>query len=315
MIPLLTKAIIYLPHLGEGAIMPEYKPLWALSPYELISLFDLMRFYADKFVGVMDSLRGIRDWYNKLRLAEYEVNRGPDMSFLSDLEALAHQLSLLAEISDNVGFESTSWQARRMRRHAESGEYFGKNFQSDLQQLTERVYQDMHGRVCFIISRSDAEEFYENLAPFGQEVNDAFHSAVFDIQEAAKCRVFKRETASVFHLMRALEVPLMVLAHELEVEYEPNWNTFLNRIDRIQQEVRDGRRTRPVDWSQREQFYAEASSLLRNVKNAWRNKVMHLEKKYTPEETERIYNATRDFFKFLSEYLHEDDKDEANTNG
>lgn len=49
--------------------------------------------------------------------------------------------------------------------------------------------------------------------------------------------------------------------------------------------------------------YAQASVYLENVKNAWRNDVMHPKETYTEEEAERVLRTVKDFMVYLATEL------------
>ena len=82
------------------------------------------------------------------------------------------------------------------------------------------------------------------------------------------------------------------------------WNTSLNDIDnKIRSRTKKslGEKWNDVD----EQFFAEAATHYRFVKNAWRNRAMHGRDKYTEEEAKDIYDSVRSFMRHLSERLSE----------
>lgn len=56
-------------------------------------------------------------------------------------------------------------------------------------------------------------ELYAGKDLFGGAVTSSFPSAIDNIEEAGKCLSLDRGTASVFHLMRVMEVSLRVLGN------------------------------------------------------------------------------------------------------
>ena len=175
----------------------------------------------------------------------------------------------------------------------------------------DRRIEDELKSVLFLYLPSERIAFYLDTAPFGDDVAAKFPSSAYDLEEASKSLVLERATACVFHLMRALETPLTLLATELGVGFSPNWNKYLEQVDTIAKGIREKKIPKPADWKEREKFYSEASGLLRNVKNSWRNEVMHLEKKYTLEEATRIFYSARHFMQFLAEHLEEKPSEET----
>jgi hypothetical protein len=143
-------------------------------------------------------------------------------------------------------------------------------------------------------------EYFSDPSPFGQQVEDAFPSAAFDIAEAAKCRALARWTACVMHLMRVLEAGLGALARHHDVPADSNWNQVLNQIEVKIREV--GKRTHGPDA---EQWAAEAGTHLRFIKNAWRNHAMHPRQVYDEERAVAIFENSRSFMQHLSGKLTE----------
>jgi len=128
------------------------------------------------------------------------------------------------------------------------------------------------------------------MEPF-QPVVKAFPSTRYDIEEAGDCFAVARYTATVFHLMRVMEVGLKAVAKALGVAYSSNWGQCLADIEK------QGQRAEP--------FFVEAIAYLRSVKNAWRNPTMHVERMYSEQEAERIFNAVQAFMQHLASRLTE----------
>lgn len=163
------------------------------------------------------------------------------------------------------------------------------------------VFSDeLEGHLMFVLPSRHAS-FYSLEAPFGAAVADAFPSAAYDIVEAAKCRSLGRWTASVMHLMRALEVGLAALARHVGVDPgDGGWNTVLNQIETKARAI--GKRSHGKDA---EQWAAEAASHLRFVKNAWRNHAMHPLEKYDEDRAVEIFDNAQAFMRHLATKLHE----------
>src|SRR5262249_36883249 len=92
-----------------------------------------------------------------------------------------------------------------------------------LQELRRRVIEDLEDKVFFCIPYDRVDRFFErskngdleqktSYSLFGEQSCNAFPSSIRDIEEAAKCLVVGRSTASVFHLMRVMEIGLRSLA-------------------------------------------------------------------------------------------------------
>ena len=137
--------------------------------------------------------------------------------------------------------------------------------------------------------------------PFGYDVANTFQSANEDISEAVRCYALERNTACVFHLMRAIETALNALRNHLGVQLPANpvWGVVINTIEVAVKKARDEKRLGDDAVSN----YTEVLSDLRIIKNAWRNPTMHLARSYDAELTLDILRATRRFLQDLAETL------------
>lgn len=168
--------------------------------------------------------------------------------------------------------------------------------------LHSTLLKEMSLTTFFTIEPNKQQYLTQNL--FGEAVTDAFPSAIVDIEEAGKCLAFERWTAGVFHLMRVAEVGIRALGGTLELPASTNrsWEAILRKCD---DELKKPLTDRSTVWKSDDQFFAEAVAMLRSVKDAWRNPTMHIEKVYTEEQAESIWNAVKGLMKHLAKKLKE----------
>jgi hypothetical protein len=124
-----------------------------------------------------------------------------------------------------------------------------------------------------------------------------------DLIDAAKCYALERDTAAVFHTMRALEVALSCLAKVFNISTDhTNWH---NIIEQIEAKVRDLSKTKPLNWKEDQEFYSQAASYFMVLKDAWRNYTAHARGRYDGDEAFRIMNNACGFMKKLATRLSE----------
>ncbi len=70
-------------------------------------------------------------------------------------------------------------------------------------EIQSRLRDELSLSTVFVIPADKARYFQTNATLFGAEVDGKFPSAAFEIAEAGKCLALERNTAAVFHLMRA----------------------------------------------------------------------------------------------------------------
>jgi len=187
-----------------------------------------------------------------------------------------------------------------------------KNYQwlKDQIKTIERVsHQELSGKAFFHVRPEDAKYFPTNNEPylFGEAVADVFPSANFDIHEAGTCLALGRMSASVFHLMRALEVGLAALGAKFNISLaNTNWAPAISQIERAIREMH----TDPVwkelpDCKEQQAYFAQAASHFGILKDAWRNHTMHAKGSYSDEQVIRIFENVKGFMQTLAERLHE----------
>jgi len=144
----------------------------------------------------------------------------------------------------------------------------------------------------------------------GQLVAINFSNANYDIEEAGKSFALDRYTACVMHLMRSLEVAIDAIGiaiglPDAVIAAQNSWERLLTKMG---DQIKANDATPTTDWIANRQFLIDVRAHLFSVKNAWRNPSMHLEKKYTEKEAERIFRAVKDFMEHLATHLHESGK-------
>src|SRR5215471_16908087 len=140
------------------------------------------------------------------------------------------------------------------------------------------------------------EYFAPTQTLFGRDFESKFPSAAFEVDEAAKCFALSRPTATVFHLMRGMEVGIHAVRASLGIpapvkDWERNWGKILESIEK---EMISRSSASPPRWNAGDRdFFESAYASLDAVRVAWRNTTMHVENKYTEDEAEHVFGAVR----------------------
>ena len=272
--------------------------------YQLVSLLDM---HPVEIANVLAAAAYLNATASEFRLQAQLVRQGvaapPDLSQHTRIWILK-SLERVVEFSRAMGFRASERAAARA-------------FDQALPQLAARGTSadrlDEISRSCASVAQTLGDElqgfrlysldprharFLEEQSPFGTAIEDAFPDASADILEAARCRALGRWTASVMHLMRAMEVGLAALAAHHDLRADNNWNQTLNQIEASTRSV-----NRREHGAEAEQWAAEAATHLRFVKNAWRNHAMHPRASYSEERAITIYESTAEFMKHLAQKL------------
>lgn len=279
------------------------------EPGRLWSLWEMLEFKAGAFyvaISILKTVQATIEMGAKYGAPD-ATDALPDNIKANGLRDLKTLLAELIVLDAKMAALSTGRLIERMEKTGASITL--PTFAEGIKDIDYRLRDELSFISVFVLP-ADKAKLYKSREPlFGSEFAAKFPSAQYDIDEAGKCLALGRSTASVFHLMRAMEAGLASLAAELGVSAEENWNKTLNQFDaalkKLQEALKQNSAAKPTDWKDKESFYSEASALLRNVKNACRNDVSHIGKKYTEEEAQRILSATQDWLRFLSSRLSE----------
>ena len=252
----------------------------------VVSLWDMLRFHADKFVDVFNTLKLVEDM---LTTPESPLKNEGTLSFIEDEVKKLHEQ--LLELNLNLSAK----EASRLRFgltniSLDEPEVWSGYFKKHSEQLRVIVADELEGKAIYYVS--DHVNLLSDSPLFGDKVDGAFPSAQYDISEAGRCLALRRSTACVVHLMRALEVALASLANVLGRSMTTQtWNTTLNVLET---EIRSrDKKTLGEKWREEdEQFFAEAATHFRLIKNAWRNHAAHAKAKYTDEEAKKSTAAS-----------------------
>ena len=166
--------------------------------------------------------------------------------------------------------------------------------------LLQVLMHSLKGRVFLALSTED-QSLYVNSDPlFGQEVFEKFPDAARDISESGKCLALNRNTATVFHLMRAMEIALKVLATKLGATVQDRnqkfltWGVIISNIGGKIEKMSNG--TEKTDlW--------QVHALLNGINHAWRTPTMHPASAYSDSEASAIYDSVKAFMRHLSKVV------------
>lgn len=198
---------------------------------------------------------------------------------------------LLEQLEDVDGF--VDQRAATIASHDLGG------LKSTCDRLNALVEDALVNQLLYVVDHRRAGLLEPSVPHFGDDVDRAYPSSAFDIAEAGKCLALDRPTASVMHMMRALEVPMSLLYKNL-IGTEPDraaWGGLLN-------EIRDKVNKLP-DADARKQPCSEAAAQFRLYKNAWRDEAMHARTKYTEEEAHAVLGAVKATMQSLTGLLRE----------
>lgn len=234
------------------------------------------------FVTIKNSTEELRDKCKEIGLGLTSITAEHVIDVLAKVEARGSQV-----VRNDQGFVFDLQDKEEMRLR--------------LHELSERIKDELSIPLFLNLSPSEAAYFSLSKFPFGDLVANKMPGAVEDVSEASKCIGLGRFTASVFHLMRAIEIAVQKFGDKLGITLLDSrgrtkmWQSILDEVNKV---VRALNQNDPLTKQ-----YAAISSLLHNVKLAWRNEVMHPKDTYTEEEAKNVFDATKAFMNELASVL------------
>jgi hypothetical protein len=294
-------------------------PSWEEMRRTLISLWDLMeRFRLDKFIKAYQHAAAMNQTWLTARdcrpdLQNVQVSHGDYKEFVDNLSVLQVQLEEVGMTLSSMsaaGALAAAGQAILLDQYKvfESGTMI--RLAAEIKDMQTRVRDEFVTRYVLVVP-SDKVSFYDPIRPaFGAKVDQQFPSIAFEISEAGKCFGLARYTASVFHLMRVLEVGIRAVARCLSVPdpvraADRNWGKVLQGIDGgIKQK-------RSVMLAPDRELFDEVYLALDKIRSLWRNTTMHVENKYTEEEAKEIWDAVNALMRKLASRLDENGAPQA----
>src|ERR1700722_1546042 len=165
------------------------------------------------------------------------------------------------------------------------------------EELAGRLNDEMDGRYCLALSMRE-REYYERWLKGWEAIIERFPDTASDVEEAQKCFALSRYTAAVFHSIQVVEAGLIELGKFISVaDPKSGWTAVANELKRIVSKKREDL----TDLEKQHfQFLEQVQGTVEALKNAWRNKVSHVQgriilmtREFSSEVAEEIIFASR----------------------
>jgi hypothetical protein len=211
--------------------------------------------------------------------------------------SLASPKNFVNEQLSDIDLAMTRLSTQRLRDYINSDVITSQECIQYTIESLRRLEDEVETKYMICLAPHEASLFDSPLVNYDELALNAFPSSMEDVSEAGKCLAVGRYTASVFHLMRAMESILKVLGQKLNITVidknntDLEWGKILSNLSAPIAAMQKGKEK--DDWS-------AAQSLLVHVKQAWRNPTMHPKRTYTEEQANEIFTATRSFMNSLS---------------
>lgn len=263
------------------------------QPGKLRSLWDMLEVNGSFFVAAIDGLRDAQG------LIEEDPAYLKPENLTTWFDMLGGELKKLGCRQADKKLANIRFLFKQAHPHQAnfSPKVIASNFNKNMNEVWSRLKDELEDQKLYCVSGRDAEYLGPVAEIYGEAVAATFNDQLYDLEEAAKSIAFGRGTASVFHLMRAMEAAVHRLGTKLSVTVDNKhgsalpWGKIIANIKVPVEAMPEG--------DERDQW-SEIQSLLYHVKQAWRNNTMHPKQTYTLEEAEDVFSAVKTFLRRLA---------------
>lgn len=273
------------------------------APYSLVSFWDMLNLPVGRFAILYARFCAM------CRGIEHDLEHNYSVFFpVKDFSDQMATWNEFAELCRQLGFRTSAdmvgYVTDAMQLAARDGDvmrfvgYAHKRLSQSLITLKNCVDAESQSMRALVLSPLESDLFEPATPHFGKDVRDRFPSAIRNIDEANKCLALGRTTASVFHLMRIIEVALKATHAYLGlIVSDRNWGVLLSQI-------RTERVRRGPTWVDKD-YFQDLYARLDAIKDAWRNTTMHVENDYTEEEARLILGNVRGLMEKIASRMDE----------
>lgn len=264
-----------------------------MHPQRVVSLWDMLKGVSSGFLTAISNTVRFGDMVREANRGSTSAKIFPEYQYYAMIISMRSIAENALVLGLPVTHHSSSYCVGLLERASVgNGGYILEH------NNTERLEWELHTLYTSIVKETEMMSFFvldgpyasyivEGEPVFGKEVEDAFPRASEDLSEAAKCLAVERYTATVFHLMRAMECALQYLAssHGVVVGAKA-WGPILSAMNTEIQALPKG---------QERDAWSQVHTHLYHVKQAWRNDTMHPKTTYTQEQATSVFEAVKSF--------------------
>lgn len=272
-----------------------------LNTHQTINLWNMLKFYAAKFISIISILTAISDMLKVgMRYGEKEFEMTEEA-----YESTKKEVAWLYRTLRKMDFKSSAITAKKIKLKLKDSRIADVSLKNLVDELFGRIRDKCLSSTFLYIPLDD---YYNNPRDNWEKIIDRFHDTITDIIEMSKCFALERYAAAVFHSVLIVERGVIEFGKFIGVEdHKPGWTATTNKLKNILKKKYDAR-----TQFEKENFayFEQIDATIEALKTAWRHKISHIEGKlilmtteFNSEIAEEIMFATRAFMRRLSEKI------------
>lgn len=169
----------------------------------------------------------------------------------------------------------------------------------ELELIIIAVSSELKNETFLTIPRERAV-YWENPNLISEAIKEYYPKIVKEMTEAGSCYACGLYTASVFHMMRAVEVGLHQVSEALQISNigVEQQGIIISKIEKAVSDLKE--LPKGQKKSEQQQFFSEVLIDFRLFKDAYRNYCSHSKVFYTEKQSQKVIKAVFDFFEKIS---------------
>lgn len=283
-----------------------------LPYYRTVTLMEILRIYADKYMNVIAGLERMADaldrasgshvWKDIQLLATLKVFLDSFQSLCQDGELpVCHVLVSNTLIGVNMIISDQGGPALNL--------VSPKGVAANIREMKSRLTDELSTK--FLVQfPAHRRPYFDTPTKGWEKTIERFPETLSDIEEMNKCFALARYPAAVFHSTQVIESTLIYLGRFLEIrDPKSGWTATCNDLRRLV-----GTKYDQLDTGEKKHFpfLQQVNTTAVALNDAWRNKISHAQnrlilmtKDFSPDIAEEILVASRGFARRLADELPE----------
>lgn len=274
----------------------------ALQPYEIVSLWEVIKIFGNHFFGFCGYLVILA------RMSENAHCQGiarVDFEAISSMRQFRYQYGNYPEILKIMGLTHSVPRCERLMQlidESKTTTVAHQDLRESLDNLFVSLIDELEGILMFVVPDSGNAKFFQAQNTFlGLQIIDKFPSLAEDADEAGNCFAVGRYTACVFHLMRIVETLVQELGIKTQAKNKTGELIDVKNEDwyQIEKAIHKAVNLENMPKSEEKETLGKVLQALNTVRIGWRNPTMHPKQTYTENEARFLLNAVKSFAELL----------------
>ena len=238
--------------------------------------------------------RQVLNFSKEYKPTDYNKFAGEAFSSKKKIKELCERFNLPMTLLQWKRASDLNFKAGENQEDEKLLNYYWDEYKGAMTALRDRLEDELRIQLAFWIP-SENHKYLKNQ--FSQIAVDTFDDLASDMEEVCNCMLFERHTATAFHLMRICEGSVKAVTVHLGIEY--NNSSWAHIIEKLKDKADDLPKTEMNKANELREIIISVEL----IKNAWRNRIVHIDTKYDAGEAKKIIDSTNRLITEIANFL------------